>query len=92
MFDMPSLRYSLVAQTAPILALCCVVTLTSWSASARGQSPTDPALIDVQKLGPQVGTKVPDFSLEDQHGVMRSLHSVMGPKGVVLVFFRSADW
>ena len=48
--------------------------------------------IDVQRLGPQAGTKVPDFNLTDQHGVLRSLHSVMGPKGVVLVFFRSADW
>jgi peroxiredoxin len=48
--------------------------------------------IDVQKLGPQIGTKVPEFTLTDQHGVQRNLHSVMGPKGVVLVFFRSADW
>jgi peroxiredoxin len=48
--------------------------------------------IDVQTLGPQVGTKVPDFSLKDQQGVLHSLRSVMGPKGVVLVFFRSADW
>jgi peroxiredoxin len=48
--------------------------------------------IDVQKLGPQIGTKVPEFTLTDQHGVQRTLHSVTGPKGVVLVFFRSADW
>ncbi len=47
---------------------------------------------DVTKLGPQVGDKVPDFELADQHGQTRSLASLMGPKGLVLVFNRSADW
>jgi peroxiredoxin len=48
--------------------------------------------VDVQKIGPQVGAKVPDFSLPDQSGRQRTLGSLMGPRGVVLVFFRSADW
>jgi cytochrome oxidase Cu insertion factor (SCO1/SenC/PrrC family) len=47
---------------------------------------------DVTKLGPQVGEKTPDFRLADQHGQMRTLASLMGPKGLVLVFTRSADW
>lgn len=42
--------------------------------------------------GPAVGVKVPDFQLSDQAGTKRSLQSVMGPKGLMLVFFRSADW
>ncbi len=42
--------------------------------------------------GPTVGAKVPDFQLSDQTGVKRSLQSIMGPKGLMLVFFRSADW
>ena len=48
--------------------------------------------IDVSKLGPQVGERVPDFNLPDQTGRMRTLQSIMGPKGAMLVFFRSADW
>jgi len=48
--------------------------------------------IDPQTLGPKVGERVPDFSLPDQQGVTRSLRSTFGPKGAVLVFFRSADW
>jgi hypothetical protein len=48
--------------------------------------------IDVSKLGPQVGERVPDFSLEDQNGKTWTLQSVMGPKGAMLVFHRSADW
>jgi hypothetical protein len=42
--------------------------------------------------GPAVGSRVPDFTLPDQNGQARSLHSLMGPKGLMLVFFRSADW
>ena len=48
--------------------------------------------IDVSTLGPQVGEKVPDFSLPDQTGRVRNLDSIMGPRGAMLVFLRSADW
>lgn len=42
--------------------------------------------------GPEVGAKIPDFSLPDQTGQARDFASLKGPKGLVLVFFRSADW
>jgi hypothetical protein len=48
--------------------------------------------IDVSKLGPQVGDRVPDFSLPDQNGKAWTLASIMGRKGAMLVFIRSADW
>ncbi len=51
-----------------------------------------PATIDVSKLGPQVGERVPDFNLKDQNGKTVTLQSIMGAKGAMLVFFRSADW
>lgn len=44
------------------------------------------------KTGPEVGSKVPDFDAPDQSGFRQSLQSIMGPKGAMLVFFRSADW
>ena len=44
------------------------------------------------KTGPAVGNKVPDFSAQDQEGRRQTLKSVSGPKGTMLVFFRSADW
>jgi hypothetical protein len=56
------------------------------------QSSPQPTLPDVQKLGPQIGTRVPDFTLLDQKGQSRTLASLTGPKGLMLVFFRSADW
>jgi hypothetical protein len=44
------------------------------------------------KTGPAVGEVVPAFSATDQNGRTRTLASVMGAKGAMLVFFRSADW
>ena len=50
------------------------------------------AATDVQTLGPQVGSRVPDFRLTDQNGQTHTLASSMGPKGAMIVFFRAADW
>jgi hypothetical protein len=50
------------------------------------------AQTDLATLGPQVGQHAIDFSLPDQTGRVRTLKSVAGPKGTMLVFFRSADW
>jgi hypothetical protein len=44
------------------------------------------------KTGPNVGQQVPAFSATDQNGRNQTLKSLMGPKGAMLVFFRSADW
>ncbi len=42
--------------------------------------------------GPAVGARVPQFELPDQNGHTRDLRTLSGPKGLMLVFFRSADW
>jgi hypothetical protein len=44
------------------------------------------------KTGPAAGSPAPDFSALDQAGRTQTLQSIMGPKGAMLVFFRSADW
>jgi hypothetical protein len=44
------------------------------------------------KTGPAVGQFVPDFSAQDQANRTQTLKSILGPKGAMLVFFRSADW
>ena len=48
--------------------------------------------INMASLGPQIGERVPDFSLPDQHGQIHTLDSIMGPNGAMLLFYRSADW
>jgi len=42
--------------------------------------------------GPPVGAPIPNFALLDQNGKRQTLGSIAGPKGAMLVFFRSADW
>ena len=50
------------------------------------------ARIDISELGPQVGEHVADFTLKDQRGKAWTLESIMGPKGAMIVFYRSGDW
>ncbi len=57
---------------------------------ALGPQPRTP--IDVASLGPQVGERVPAFSLPDQNGQVQTRESILGPNGALLLFHRSADW
>lgn len=66
-----------------IAAFLAISTL----AGQRSRTP-----IDVSKLGPQVGERIPDFGLKDQNGKIWTRQSILGSKGAMLVFFRSADW
>ena len=68
------------------------LTLVAGLLTAAPQSPAARRPIDVSKLGPQVGERAPDFSLKDQNGKGWTLQSIMGSKGAMLVFFRSANW
>jgi hypothetical protein len=52
--------------------------------SGHDETPFDP--------GPAVGQRVPAFEAVDAEGRLRTLENLRGPKGLVLVFFRSADW
>lgn len=67
--------------------LAAAACLAAVALAAQARAP-----VDVAKLGPQVGERVPDFTLNDQTGRARTLQSVMGPRGAMLVFIRSADW
>jgi cytochrome oxidase Cu insertion factor (SCO1/SenC/PrrC family) len=73
-----------------LIALPVLVLLLSLPLPAGAQD--DPLRIDVSALGPQVGERVPDFRLADQTGTERTLQSLMGRRGLMLVFVRSADW
>jgi len=42
--------------------------------------------------GPDVGEVVPEFRLPDQYGELRALSDLVGENGLILLFFRTADW
>ena len=62
--------------------LCGILSCAAW-----GRTP-----VDISRLGPQIGQRVPDFRLQDQNGKYWTLQSIAGAKGAMLVFYRSADW
>jgi hypothetical protein len=65
--------------------------LVAFAAGAAGAL-QQPASVDTSKVGPQVGAVLPAFEGVDQFGNRHTLSSVYGPKGAMVVFFRSADW
>ena len=50
------------------------------------------ALAEHVPTGPAVGASIPAFEVSDSNGKLQTLSSLSGPKGLLLVFFRSADW
>ena len=72
-----------------LLAAVLLAGVLSDLPAAQQAAPTP---VDVSALGPQVGQQVPDFRLTDQAGRTWTRESIMGPRGAMLVFFRSADW
>jgi cytochrome oxidase Cu insertion factor (SCO1/SenC/PrrC family) len=74
-----------------LLAAVAVVCLAEQALPAQ-QPPPSSRTIDVSKLGTQVGQTIPDFRLKDQSGREWTRQSILGPKGAMIVFYRSADW
>src|SRR6266852_4179934 len=74
-------------------SIFAVAMASSLLSQTPGQDHSSPRQkIDVSKLGPQVGERVPDFTLQDQNGKLLTLQSIVGSNGAMLVFIRSADW
>jgi hypothetical protein len=74
-----------------VLSAGVLVTVVSMAiAGAEAQQPAPPVV--TATVGPQVGATVPPLSGVDQFGKAQTLASLSGPKGLMLVFSRSADW
>jgi peroxiredoxin len=74
---------------ARLSILCAVIGAALFGLIASPSSPVNAA----EELGPAIGARVPDIgSPPDQTGAPRTLQSLMGQNGLVLFFFRSADW
>jgi hypothetical protein len=64
--------------------LSVLAAVIFWAAAILAQ--------DLSSIGPAIGARVPAISGIDQFGRQQTLESLTGPAGVMLVFFRSADW
>lgn len=69
-----------------------VTWLSVFLLAALGSLEAQQAPVNLDAVGPRVGTAAPAFSGTDQFGRTHTLASVSGDQGAMLVFFRSADW
>lgn len=69
--------------------------LFGWNICLSAYSPAAPLSNSTAvklKTGPEVGEQIPDFRLSDQFGRKQTFETIRGPKGALIVFYRSADW
>jgi hypothetical protein len=85
------LMFRTISGPSVALGLCLLGFGPAVGTAAR-QPPNPVQAVDVDSVGPKVGETLPEFSLRDQTGQVHSLKSLLGSKGAILVFFRSADW
>jgi len=76
----------------PILAAASLMLTSPSDGTAQALPPAAKAPLNLSTVGPQIGQQVPEFRLMDQNGRAWTRDSIAGPKGAMLVFFRSADW
>ena len=81
---------SLNRRSGPVSAV--LIISAALSVGEAHQPSTAPPTVAVNSIGPKVGDRIPPFALKDQTGKEWTRESIMGPKGALLVFFRSADW
>ena len=67
-------------------------TILLLSAMLLQLGPGSPPPVPVEQRGLKVGERIPELDLVDQTGRSQSLTTLTGPKGLVLLFVRSADW
>jgi hypothetical protein len=61
------------------------ITSDAWGEFVQAQN-------DGYRTGLEVGERIPNFTLPDQQGKRWTPAELMGSKGLLLVFSRSADW
>ena len=72
-----------------VVAIFCLFGFVV-AASAQEKSPEPKGA--TPSAGLPVGAKAPSFALRDQFDRIQSNATLKGPNGMLLLFFRSADW
>ena len=73
-----------------LLLLIMLIIVACSQNSDINDYPIDPKL--GFSTGPNINEKVPEFSLADQDGIIKSLTEMIGENGALILFFRSASW
>jgi hypothetical protein len=76
----------------PAFFILWALTTPAWPAGEQPRLHAVPGLDKDMKTGPAIGSKIPAFEAADQYGKRQTFESLRGPKGLALLFVRSADW
>jgi hypothetical protein len=69
------------------------LVVVSFSApGCRAADRPEPPEVPVEQRGLSIGVGIPAFQAPDQWNRPRDFASLSGPRGLVLLFVRSADW
>ena len=69
-----------------------ILFLAGLSTVAIDQENTSTNRALAPSVGLEIGRQAPTFALPDQFGHEHTNETLKGPKGTVILFFRSADW
>ena len=74
--------------TFRIILLFAFLTFPGASSNSAG------ALFPTEAIhtGPEIGQTIPPFEGLDQNGRRETFETIRGPRGALIVFYRSADW
>jgi cytochrome oxidase Cu insertion factor (SCO1/SenC/PrrC family) len=67
-----------------------IVVVSSAFATGQENPPTNHG--SASSVGLEIGQQAPTFALPDQFGHEHTNETLKGPKGTVILFFRSSDW
>jgi peroxiredoxin len=72
--------------------LCSVAFQAAFAQEDRARAHPLPPMAKNARSGPAVGAKIPAFEVMDIDGKAHTFETLRGPRGLVLLFSRSADW
>lgn len=81
----------LVQRSAIVFILLGFTNTSAFAQSSQRLHPL-PDLDHNVHTGPKIGERSPDFEAIDHNGNKQTFETLRGRKGLVLLFFRSADW
>lgn len=75
-----------------VAAVFAIILALTSPPQSPASAPAAPPPVPAELRGIAIGAKIPVFQAIDQFGRIRVFDSLAGPKGLVLLFVRSADW
>jgi peroxiredoxin len=86
------MRTGALATTTIALVIGAGFIHSAFGQEGRSRVRPLPPMAKNAKTGPAIGARIPSFTAIDTDGKQRTLENLRGPRGLVLLFSRSADW